>query len=31
MEIFLQLGFTTCKADEPLQSMELQEKEAQKD
>ena len=31
MKIFLKLGFTTCKADESLQSMELQEKEAQKD
>ena len=25
------LGFTTCKAKQPLQGMELQEKEAQKD
>ena len=31
MEIFFKLGFTTCKAEQPLQSMELQEKEAQKD
>ena len=31
MEIFLKLEFTTCKAEQPLQSMELQEKEAQKD
>ena len=26
-----QLGFTPCKAEHPLQGMELQEKEAQKD
>ena len=26
-----QLGFTPCKAEQPLQGMELQEKEAQKD
>ena len=25
------LGFTPCKAEQPLQGMELQEKEAQKD
>ena len=25
------LGFTPCKAEQPLQSMELQEKETQKD
>ena len=25
------LGFTSCKAEQPLQSMELQEKEGQKD
>ena len=24
-------GFTSCKAEQPLQGMELQEKEAQKD
>ena len=29
--IFLKLGFTPCKAEQPLQGMELQEKEAQKD
>ena len=28
---FLQLGFTPCKAEQPLQGMELQEKEAQKE
>ena len=28
---FFQLGFTPCKAEQPLQGMELQEKEAQKD
>ena len=28
---FLKLGFTSCKAEQPLQGMELQEKEAQKD
>ena len=27
---FLKLGFTPCKADQPLQDMELQEKKAQK-
>ena len=27
---FLKLGFTPCKAEQPLQGMELQEKEAQK-
>ena len=27
---FFQLGFTPCKAEQPLQGMELQEKEAQK-
>ena len=31
MEIFLKLRFTICKAEQPLQSTELQEKEAQKD
>ena len=31
-KIFLYiLGFTTCKAEQPLQGMELQEKEVQKD
>ena len=29
--IFLKLGFTPCKDEQPLQGMELQEKEAQKD
>ena len=28
---FLKLGFSTCKAEEPLQGMELQEKKVQKD
>ena len=28
---FLKLGFTPCKAEQPLQGMELQEKETQKD
>ena len=27
---FLKLGFTPCKAEQPLQGMELQEKEVQK-
>ena len=30
-EFFFKLGFTPCKAELPLQGMELQEKEAQKD
>ena len=29
--IFFKLGFTPCKAEQPLQGMELQEKETQKD
>ena len=29
--VFFKLGFTLCKAEQPLRSMELQEKEAQKD
>ena len=29
--LFFKLAFTPCKADQPLQGMELQEKEAQKD
>ena len=29
--IFFLLGFTPCNAQQPLQGMELQEKEAQKD
>ena len=28
---FFKLGFSTCKAEEPLQGMELQEKKVQKD
>ena len=28
---FFLMGFTPCKAEQPLQGMELQEKEAQKD
>ena len=28
--VFFQLGFTPCKAEQPLQGKELQEKEAQK-
>ena len=31
VKVFLKLGFTPCKAEHPLQCMELQEKEAQKD
>ena len=30
-DFFFKLGFTPCKAEQPLQGMELQEKEAQKD
>ena len=29
--IFQKLRFTPCKAEQPLQGMEIQEKEAQKD
>ena len=29
--MFFLLGFTPCKAEHPLQGMELKEKEAQKD
>ena len=29
--IFLKLGFTPCKVEYPLQSIELQEKEVEKD
>ena len=29
--IFKKLGFTPCIAEQPLQGMEIQEKEAQKD
>ena len=28
--VFLKLGFTPCKAEQPLQGMELQETEARK-
>ena len=28
---FFKLGFTPCKAEQPLQGIELQEKETQKD
>ena len=28
---FFKLGFTPCKAEQPLRGMELQEKETQKD
>ena len=28
---FFKLGFTPCKAEQPLRCIELQEKEAQKD
>ena len=28
---FLKMGFTPCKTEEPLQGIELQEKEVQKD
>ena len=28
---FFKLGFTPCKAEQPLQGVELQEKETQKD
>ena len=28
---YFKLGFTTCKAEQPLQGMEWQEKDAQKD
>ena len=30
-QAFFQLGFTPCKAEQPLRCIELQEKEAQKD
>ena len=29
--LFFKQGFTPCKAEQPLQGMELQEKETQKD
>ena len=31
MSDFFQLGFTPCRAEQPLQGMELQEEEMQKD
>ena len=31
MQIFLNMAFTPCKAEQPLQGMESQEKETQKD
>ena len=31
IETFFELGFSPCKAEQPLQGMELQEKGAQKD
>ena len=31
LTFFKKLGFTPCKAEQPLRGMELQEKEAQKD
>ena len=31
MFFFFKLGFTPCKAEQPLRGVELQEKEAQKD
>ena len=31
MKFFFKLGFTPCKAEQPLQGMELQEKETHKD
>ena len=31
LDLFLKLGFTPCKAEEPLQDMKLEEKETQKD
>ena len=30
-DTFFKLGFTTCKAEQPLQGMELLDKETQKD
>ena len=30
LHIFLKLGLTPCKAEQPLQGIELQEKKAQK-
>ena len=31
MTFFKKMGFTPCRAEQPLQGMELQEKEVQKD
>ena len=31
IHFFKKLGFTPCKAEQPLQGMELQEKESEKD
>ena len=31
LSVFFKLEFTPCKAEQPLQGMELQEKEIQKD
>ena len=31
LQLFLKLGFGPCKAEQPLQGIELQEKEAHKD
>ena len=31
LRVFLKLGFTPWKAEQPLQAMELQEKEEEKD
>ena len=31
LQFFFKLGFTPCKTEQPLQGMELQEKETQKD
>ena len=31
INIFFKLGFTPCKTEQPLQGIELQEKETQKD
>ena len=31
IKLFFKLGFTPCKAEQPIRDMELQEKEVQKD
>ena len=31
VKVFLKLGFIPCKTEQPVQGMQLQEKEAQKD